>query len=265
MGQAVEDLFSMLEAVNGHPSVVDGELLTNIPAMVTVPVQKATNARMIIAMTKKRDANATVGTKRPAEIIWDRLLVQEKGRLCRPSSAAREGRKAKFHRAWESVLVGFVRFVRLSLMDGTSAGSVACTWLSPRDSSDSWKSLEDETSGCSSCLASEVALMDWDREKLLRMLRIDSKMAMADNVQASEGCELLRYKSGVLELYARPKKVPRACSPRRSIRARYARLERAICKDATGYVSVWSLDGGKLLADGKSSYPSQHHEPNMDI
>jgi hypothetical protein len=74
--------------------------------------------------------------------------------------------------------------------------------------------------------------MDWDREKLLRMLRIDSKMAMADNVQASEGCELLRYKSGVLELYARPKKVPRACSPRRSIRARYARLERAICKDA---------------------------------
>lgn len=70
--------------------------------MVTVPVQTETNARMIITVTKKLEANAAIVTKRLVEIILDQLLVQEKVLLHRLSIAGREGK-------WESVLMEFVR------------------------------------------------------------------------------------------------------------------------------------------------------------
>lgn len=98
-------------------------LLTNIPAMVTMPVQKETNARMIMTVTKNRDVNATDGTKRLGEagILLDQLLklVQEKRprRTWRPSIAARwEEKKGKLNRrVWESEsLMELIRFVRLS-------------------------------------------------------------------------------------------------------------------------------------------------------
>lgn len=109
-------MISMLDAVNGYPSAVE-ELLTNIPAIVTVPVQNATNATMIITMTKKVDVKATVGTKRPGEFILGQCLVQENSRLYRPSIAARELKKAKLYRKWESVVMESVRFDRLSFRD----------------------------------------------------------------------------------------------------------------------------------------------------
>lgn len=69
----------MLEVVNGYPGAIE-ELLTKIPAMVTVPVQNATNATMIMTMTKKVDVNATVGMKRLDDLILGQRLVQDHSR-----------------------------------------------------------------------------------------------------------------------------------------------------------------------------------------
>jgi hypothetical protein len=77
---------------------------------------------MIATVTRKLDVNATVGPKRPAEVILDQLLVQAKGRLYRPSIAAREGKKGKLRRAWESALMEFVRFVHSPSGMGNRSG-----------------------------------------------------------------------------------------------------------------------------------------------
>ena len=109
----------MLYMINRYPRAVEG-VLTNIPAIVTMPVQKAVNARVIITMTKKVEVKDVLGIKRRGEIIFGfgQRLVQGKGHLCRPLVVAREEKNAKSYGEWEFALMEFVLFLRCPLSDG---------------------------------------------------------------------------------------------------------------------------------------------------